>query len=327
MRGGGLGTPAARLVFLFVWVCGLVLGFIDEQFSPLDPLNATAYLGALLGILILTTPGEQALRLPRALLLPVLSLYVTAVALFQSPEVKNVVAVTFAVYLVAFMIPRGNAVAGGIGSGLVIGCAVAWALSREATGMELAGLIGVPIGCVVAGIVWRVVLQRIIRAERRYQEAAFLSRDREAAARDAVQVSRHELLSIRHEVSPLLERIVVGQEVDEEARAALVGIEGGIRDRLRAPHLQHPELVAAVAALRTRGSTVVMLGEPRPARDIIAPGLARSIVAALEGWRGGRVTIRSHPAGRDVAVSVVLSSTERTEQLIFSEDGVLTGRG
>lgn len=323
---GGLGTATARWVFVFAWVCGIWLGLIDGYFSPLDPLNASAYAAGLAGILLLTTPGDAQLSRGRAVALVAATLYLMVVLLSREPEVTNLPALNFTTYLVAFAIPRGNAVAGGVGSALVVGYATIWGLLHGATGGELARLLSVPLGCVLAGIVWRLVLRGIVRRERYHRSAAGQAADRTEASLEAVRVSQQELADIRAEVAPLLGRIIEGAPIDPDARVALVRTEAAIRDRIRAPHLQHPELVAAFAELRDRQVTVVVLGEPADG-SVVGGALVSRLVEVLSEVPEGRVTVRSLPPGRGAAMSIVVRGPRRSEQILLSKTGATVSRG
>lgn len=325
--GAGLGTRAARWVFVFVWICGVWVGFIDEYFSPLDPLNASVYAAGLMGALILTTPGSAALPAARSVWLPVIAMYIVVLVLLRAPEYGNNPLIVYAMYLVAFAIPRGNVVMGGLGSALVIGYASIWALMHGASGGALADLLVIPIGCVAAAIAWRLVLRRIVSQERHHRTAAGQAAQRAAASLEAIRASQQELQDVRAEVAPLLEKIAEGSPIDTEMRVALVQTEAAVRDRIRAPHLQHPDLVGAFARLRDREVTVVVLGEPVTDGDVIEEALVARLVEVISEATEGRVTVRSLPQGRAAAISVVLQSPKGSEQILLAADGSTVSRG
>ena len=323
---GGLGTRPARWVFIFVWACGVWLGAIDGYLSPLDPLNASAYLAGLAGGLLLTSPGSRPLSRRRVLWVPVLAIYLTAVALFRSPMVMEVWAVTFASYLVAFLLPRGNLVVGGVGSVLVIGYAAAWGLTEDPTGTDLFLLLGIPVGCLVAGIVWRLVLRSLVRKERAHRGAAAQASERASASEEATVASRLELADIREATSSLLSMIGEGASIDEAMRTRLTLVEASVRDRIRAPQLRHPRVAAESARLRAIGVTVVLLGEPSAGGEAVGASLAAQIVALMSSVSEGRVTLRSLPEGRAAAVSVVIQCSGRSEQVMLDPQGRVVSR-
>ncbi|WP_336627558.1 MULTISPECIES: hypothetical protein [unclassified Microbacterium] len=322
---GGLGTKPARWAFVFMWATGVWLGLMG-QITPLELFNASAYAAAPIGGLLLTTPGNQPLPRHKVFWLPVIALYVTVVVLYRTPEVSTVWALTFTAYLVAFLIPRGNPVAGGVGSALVIGYALAWGLVRDPSGSGLALLLGIPVGCLVAGVVWRLVLGWIVHKERAHRGAAANAAEHAAASDEAVAASRRELADIRAAVTPLLSRIVAGETIDDAMRTELTLTEASIRDRIRAPHLQHPLLLDAIARLRARGVIVVVLGEPAASGAVIATSLATRIVELISGTCEGRVTVRNLPEGRAAAASVVVQTRDTSEQVLLAADGQVRAR-
>ncbi|MFZ4896490.1 hypothetical protein ACL9RL_18770 [Plantibacter sp. Mn2098] len=324
-RAGGLGAKQARWVFVLVWATGVWVGALEGYLSPLDPLNASAYLAGLIGAVLLTTPGSH--RLPRRVVfwLPVLATYLTVISLYRASAVMNVWTLDFAAYLVAFLIPRGNPVAGSIGGGLVIGYALVWGLDQDPSGAGLVFLIGIPIGCMVAGIVWRVVLRWIVNKERAHRSAAAQATERAAASDEAVALLQRELADIRNTVADLLTGIARGESIDHEMRTRLTLAEASIRDRIRAPHLQHPLLVAELSRLRSRGVAVVVLGEPIHG-VLIDTSLAERIADQVSSVVDGRVTVRSLPPGRAAAVSIVVQRAERTEQVLMTSDGRVLSR-
>lgn len=326
-HGAGLGTAAARWVFVFIWFCGVWVGLIDGYFTPLAPLNATAYLAGLAGTFILTTPGTAPLPLHRSLWLPVIALYIVALVLPKAPELGNIPVIIFAMYLVAFAIPRGNQVIGGLGSALVIIYVSSWALANGASSSELIALLVVPIGAVVAGIVWRIVLGWIVSKERHHRTARGRAAARTAASLEAIRASQQELMVVRAEVGPLLEEIAQGKIIDTETKVALVRVEAAVRDRIRAPHLQHSDLVAAFARLRDRQVTVVVLGEPIVDGGLIDEALVKRLIEVTSSIKEGRVTVRTLPPGRRAAVSVVLQGPAESEQILLAANGGTVSRG
>lgn len=302
------------------------MGMLDESLSVLNPLSVTAYAASLIGCLLLTTQNRDALTPLRAVLVVACALYLGVVTLVLTQGNHASEIVSFAAYLVSFMIPRGNIVAGALGSGLLIGYLLVWGALHDLSGGEFASLVGVPIGCVAAAIAWRLWLRTFVRRERHHRSAAAQAAERAAASIEAIRVSQRELTEIREEVAPTLEQIVQGVAIDEDMRVALVRAEAAVRDRIRAPHLQHPELLATFARLRDHEVTVVVLGEPSVG-TAIAESLARAIVELVGDVTDGRVTVRTLPPGRASAVSIVIQSPGRSEQIALSAIGEVVSRG
>lgn len=324
---GGLGTRTARWVFIFMWLCGVWLGLIDRYFSPADLLNASAYGAGFIGGLLLTTGGQRRLSLRRVIWLPVLATYLTAVSLYRAPAVMEVWAVTFAAYLVAFLFPRGNPIAATVGSALVVGYALIWGLWKDPTSTQLGHLIGIPVGCVAAGITWHLVLRWMVMKERAHRGAAAEASEQAEVAAEAIAASDIELARIREQAEPQLARISAGETIDEAAQRRLTIVEASIRDLIRAPQLQHQRLIAECERLRSCGVTVVLLGEPVADGATIGPDLAEQIARLIAPVSEGRVTVRSLPEGRTAAVSVVLQRQGRPEQTLLAPDGQVLFQG
>lgn len=320
---GGLGTRPARWAFLFLWACAVLQGMVDGTLAG-QPLLWTVALGAaLVGTLLLTTPGSQLLRPPAATGVVLCACVLTVVALSSAPAVSDLWAVDLAAYVVTFLIVRGNAWTGGIGSALVPGIAAVWAWPQDPSWHEWIQLLGIPLGSVLAAVAWRLVLRWVVQRERVHRSAAAQAAERAAADAEALATASAELAAIRAEATPLLARIAAGEEPDDALRAELAFVEAGIRDRIRVPHLNHPDLVATIGRLRRRGVDVVLLGEANPGQQL-RDGLAAAIVAAIAPVTVGRVTVRTLPQGRTAAASVVISDPEgSTAHLEFSATGQL----
>jgi hypothetical protein len=323
---GGLGTRAARWAFLFVLACGALQGLADRSLleAPLLWSAALAVAGA--GALALTTPGARHLSPALAAGTVASAGVVAVVALWSAPEVRNLWALDFAAYLATFLIVRGNVVAGAFGSVLVPALGAAWAWPHQPSSQEWALLLGIPIGCIFAASAWRLVLRWIVRQQRLHRSNSARAAERAEADAEALAATRGELEQIGAQVIPLLERLARGEPVDEAMRAALAFTEAGIRDRIRTPQLNHPELVATIEALRRRSVEVVLLGEPGAGSPQVPDALAAAIRTAIAPVRSGRVTVRSLPAGRTAAVSVVIADADSATHLQFAPSGALLVR-
>lgn len=323
---GGLGTRAARWAFLFVLACGALQGLADGTLAEAPLMWAATLAVAGVGVLALTTPGAQHLSPALACGTVATAGLVAVAALWSAPEVRDLWALDFAAYLATFLIVRGNVVAGAIGSTLVPALAAVWAWPREPSPQEWALLLGIPIGCVFAASAWRLVLRWIVRRQRMHRSNTARAAERAEADAEALAATRAELRQISAQVIPLLERIVRGEPVDDAMRAALAFTEAGIRDRIRAPQLNHPELVATIGSLRRRSVEVVLLGEPGAGPPRASHALVAAIKAAIAPVSTGRVTIRTLPAGRAAAVSVVIADADAATHLQFASNGTLLVR-
>ena len=324
---GGLGTPLARWSFVFVWATGAIALMVDGAVVSAPLLWTLTLPLSLAGVLLLTTPGASPLPVVRVVWLPVIALLVAAAAFAAAEGVGDLAALNFAACLVAFLIPRGNLVTGAVGSALLIGASLAWALPQQPDPNALGGLLGIPLGCVVAAVVWRVVLHRIVSGERAHRSAAAVSAERAEAAAEAIAASRTELAAIADMAAPVLRRVAEGSTVDAGLRAEAAHAEAAIRDRIRVPHLQHPPLVAEISRLREQGVAVVLLGESSAPDQLIDPRLADACRTAIAPVTSGRVTIRTFPANRTAAMSVVVQTDDEAVHTRWSAAGELVASG
>ncbi len=171
---------------------------------------------------------------------------------------------------------------------------------------------------------------------------------REAAARAALEERDAQLHRLDELARPLLRRIaaaaaaarvavmagerkaVAGRmagdaELTPEERAACALLEAHLRDTLRARVLVDDEVSAAVRSARSAGVEVVLLDDGggvqwgEPLRAALLPHLAAA--------SGGKVTARVLPAGRAVAMTVLVTApgagSDETERSEYDADGAL----
>ncbi|MBN9105726.1 MAG: hypothetical protein J0I14_12050 [Propionibacteriaceae bacterium] len=320
---GGLGTRQARWAFLFVWACGLAQGFVGGAFTAAPKAWLLVLLCALAGALLLTTPGNRPLRPAPAGTLIVVAGLVAVAGVWLARGVEDLWVVDFAAYLVSFMIVRGNTAGGAVGCMLVLGIVAERMASLQVPVYDWMAVLGIPLGSVAAAVIWRLVVGWIVRQERLHRSEEMRSAERTQAAVEAVTTSQAELAAIRAQVEPLLARVADGDVVDAELRAELTYVEAAVRDRIRAPHLNHPVLVEAIGRLRQSGVEVVVLGEVSAAGSPISDDLAAAVSAGIGAVQAGRVTIRTFPEGRSATASVVIATATATHQLQFSRSGEL----
>lgn len=323
---GGLGTRPARWAFTFGLACGVLQGVLDGTFATSPLLWVGVLAAALLGVLLLTTPGAHLLTPAAAAITVAIALFVAVAALSSAPAVTDLWGLGLAAYLATFLIVRGNELAGLIGGVLVPGIAALWAWPRQPSLEEWALLLGIPIGCLAAALAWRLVLRWIVGQERVHRTDAALAEERAAADAEALSATRAESGEIDAEVRGLLTRLAAGEPIDETMRVELTCVEAGVRDRIRVPQLSHPDLMATIAAMRRRGVEVVLLGEPRRAGERVSEGLAMSISRVIAPVADGRVTVRTLPEGRAAAASVVITVAGSTDHVQFWADGTLLTR-
>ncbi|MFT3660676.1 MAG: hypothetical protein QM809_04585 [Gordonia sp. (in: high G+C Gram-positive bacteria)] len=149
-----------------------------------------------------------------------------------------------------------------------------------------------------------------------------------AAAQSAILEERdRQMVRLDERARPLLERAADGEPLTPDERRACALAEARLRDALRAPALDAPEVVSAVWRARSRGVRVVLLddhgldGVSAEVRERIHA----AVIAALSEVESGTLTVRVLPPGRDVAVTIVLA--DRPVRVEFDVEGrILTTR-
>ncbi len=144
-----------------------------------------------------------------------------------------------------------------------------------------------------------IYLLRAMSLQRSAEQAASVAALEE---RDA-QLDRLDSLA-----RPLLERIATGEVLEAGERRAGVLLEARLRDGLRAPALQDPQVVEAADAARRRGVDVVMLDDH--GLDGVPPDeqarLRRAVADELDSVSHGSVTVRVLPPGRRALVTILV---------------------
>ncbi len=297
----GLATAAARWTLCFAWLMGVASGLLSGIVTPDNPSLALGYLMALVGAVVLTSPGDTPLSGSLASVVVVCCLTVAVIVLADNPT-GAVYLFDYASFLVALLVPRGNRWHGAVGGAVMIVGAVAWGLATGALVSTITGLVSLAVMAQVLGVVWRLVLRRTVRLTRWHRSAAAADQRAIIAAEKATRLLESELAEVRTVAEPVLRRIAEGHPMTEELAREVAMTEGQIRDRLRAPTFRHPALIDAIATLRSRGTDVTVVSPPHIER--IGDAAAAQIIGSLLGSTAQRVVLRA--AHVDNAVHVTL---------------------
>lgn len=314
----GLASRAARWVMVLVWVAGVSSGVLAGYFAPPQPLLLVAYALALTGAFLLTDPRDRPLTGIRALSIPAVSLTITLLVLLGLRDAGDVWLIDYAAYLIALQTARGNPVLGLGGVALQAAAVILWALSVGHDPGGIVTMLTIPIAVAVLGIVWRRVLHGLVRRERRHRSAEACSERRIRAAEEAARHSQSELDAIRDRVSPVLRRLRDGAALDADFLADIRVLEGGIRDRIRAPRLQHPLIEASVAAARARGASVTVLADVADERRIGAAAAA-AISDLIRGVPAGSSSVIAATGERGARISVVVDAAGEHERHVIED--------
>ena len=286
-EAGGLGSRAARWAFVFLWAYISMLAVLDGSLHN-TPLLTSATLCIAVRRPAADHPGDLPAQSRRGAGVVEVGLALTAAGLSLATEITHLWAMEYAAYLVSFLIVRGNLATGALGSTLVVALAVTLAWPRQPSVEQWMLLLGIPLGSVLAAVVWHLVLRWLVARERHHRTSAARDAERAEADAEALATTRDELARIRAEVTPLLRRVAAGEELSGSLHAELAFVEASLRDRIRAPQLNHPELVSTIGTLRRHGSRwSCWVSRPCPA--------SRSVTVWRRRWP--RRSPRSAPAG------------------------------
>lgn len=157
------------------------------------------------------------------------------------------------------------------------------------------------------------------------REAGVAATAAEAAHGAVLEERDRQLVRLDARARPLLERLAEPVPLTAEERRACALVEAQLRDSLRAPVLDRPDVVDAAWQARSRGVEVVLLDDhgldevPGPVRGRVVG----AVVPTLAGARSGTVTVRILPPGRRVLATVLRADGENVERTEFDRDGAL----
>lgn len=322
---GGLGTPAARWALAAAWALGVLSDAVGGSvgFPYWNELLALPF--GLIGALVLTTRGDQALPPGPATVVAASAVLSATGALMSGSPLDQTWSFNFASYLSALLIPRGNLRSGLLSGLLIVLLGALWALTHDASLAQAFDLLAFPFLALVIGATWRWLLNRIVVRELAHQRDVERAAMAAEIAEASIAATHTELAEIGAEVGGILQAIGDGQWLDDAFATEISVVEAGVRDRIRSPHLRDAALGAAIERARRRGVGVLVLGSSSHERAI-NDALAASVAEVIDGIDAGAVTMRAIPSGRQGALSVLRTDDTTSERLVFDADGRLLSR-
>lgn len=315
----GLDGLPARAALMFVWVTGVVHGIIVGVFAQDVVLIVAAYVLAVCAAAAITSPPRGRLPLGPSIAVLACSAAIATIVL-TSPDVDTTVWLfDFASYPVALLIPRGRALLGGIGVGVLLGAATLWALTTAQPDPSWGRIVSGPLVGGAIGFAWMGTLRRIVARETRARTALERAELRSSAALAAARTFQRELARVAEESDAALREIAGAETLDEDAIRRISVVEGRIRDRLRAADLSHRRVSAGIDAARERGIAVLLIGSGGGRG--IGDGLADRILEQLATPGLQSLTVRRLPPGRAAAVSVMGQTAGGIMRAAFDESG------
>lgn len=317
----GLDTLAARLALLFVCACSIIDAAIDRYWvSDSWLVPSISVLAACAAALTLTRAEDRPLTHRSAGFVVGCALFVGVAVLGGVSDPGEVWMFNYASYLVALLVVRGNPWWGTLGAGAVVMLGIGWCVHTGQPWTGYPSLLGVPVMALTCGWLIRVTLRWIVSAERRHRTEAAMARLRDRAARSAADTFERELNLVRDRAEPLLTRIARGDHLTPQLLAQISSAEAEVRDRIRAPQLQHPGLSAAIAQRRAAGESVTLVARQGEATPVVSDGVAAAVVAFLAEQPLGSAVIRASGAqGRNQVTVVVTAPDGAVARAIFSD--------
>lgn len=308
---GGLATRGARWALVFAWALGGAKAAVDGQFTLSYLSLPVSCALCLVAVLLLTRRENLPLGSPTATLVAALALVATGLALAAPPEQISIWQLHFTSHLLALLFVRGNPAPAITGAAAHLAMVTAWTVANSLPFAVLGQILAAPFIAYAAAVAWHLTLRRIVRQERAHRgEAAEHDRQMRAQQQAALAIDL-ELELVRSKIEHMLIRLRDGSPLDEGFRTEIAAVEGEIRDRIRSPRLQHPELNRAIAAERARGASVNVLADDAPDAPPLGDRTANEIAAVL----------RNAPA----ADSIVIAWTEpQRVSIVTRRDGEST---
>lgn len=325
----GLTSDGARVILVLFIVSNFIfmIATISEMKNWIPPVIAVVIVNAAAILLVLDHPDPFPKLWSWGVVIAVgLS---TVLVAFQLPDVEHVGRASWHLgantWLLFFLALRRRAGMAWFGFGLMALGTMSWTISADRTIISGLFLLDTHAAILFVATLFGVFLRRTARFINDYDERAIAGAMESAAASAAVDIRHQRVLELQASAAPLLERIARGEhpptaEERREYRAA----EALLRDGVRGRSLASEPIVSAATAARDRGIDVVLLddrGESLGHAEAMMR-VADFAVAALNGADDGSVTVRLHPRGRDVAVSIVSTSPRGSQRLELDGEGM-----
>ncbi|QIK82451.1 hypothetical protein [Sanguibacter sp. HDW7] len=320
--GAGMGITSTRWVLCAVWGLGILTAVIDARLGRPSVASPLAFATLLGGVWAISTPGTDVLGRGRALLVIAGALATVTVVATTGPAQGRTWLVDLSGYLLALLVARGNGRTGAAGFVAFSAILMVW-VAQGGSQAPLGEVLGAPVLALAGGVVWHLVLRRAVTRERAHRSEAARAASDARIARRAVDADRLEIAAINDVVAPVLRRILDGGVPDAASRLDAAVAEATVRDRIRSPWEPGGALDLCVEDRRRAGIVVVQIGERTGPRAAMPSALADRLVAIVAPVRTGRVTVRTLPPGRGVAMTVVVDDGATVSRTAVSIDGTV----
>jgi hypothetical protein len=324
----GLSSDGARSILVLFIVSNFLFTYatIDEVKNWWPPVIAVVIVNAASILLVLDHPDPFPLKWGIAIVAAVA--ISTLLVAFQLPDVVQVGRASWHLgantWLLFFLALRRRAGLAWLGYLLMAAGTFAWAVSSGRGVLQGVYLLDTHAAILFVATLFGVFLRRSARTINDYEDRAIDGAMETAAASAAVDIRRQRVLELQASAGPLLERIARNERLPTpEERKEYRAAEALLRDGVRGRSLATAAITGAATSARDRGVDVTLLddrGEPLATPEAMRK-LTEFVVTTLDRTDGGSVTVRLHPKGRDVAVSIVSTSAVHSERLELDPHG------
>lgn len=327
----GLTSDGAKVILVLFIVSNFIfmITTIDEMKHWLPPTIAVVIVNAAAILLVLDHPDPFP-RLWSWGVVCAVGLSTVLVA-YLLPDVAQVGRASWHLgantWLLFFLALRRRAGVAWIGYGIMALGTMSWTISADRPFVSGLFLLDTHAAILFVATLFGVFLRRTALQINEYDERAISGAMESAAASTAVEVRHQRVLELRASAGPLLERIARdAHPPTPDERREYRAAEALLRDGVRGRSLVVEPIVSAATAARDRGIEVVLLddrGEALPEDAMLR--IANFAVTALYAAQEGSVTVRLHPKGRDISVSIVSTSREGSTRLDLDGEGQPVG--
>ena len=215
-----------------------------------------------------------------------------------------------------YMCLRGRTALAWVGFALVCVTTLIWGLTVESRFDDAVIVVSRQLPVLIVGTLFAIGLRRTSDEIRRLTTERTMRAGAEAATIATAREREERLLALGEFATPMLERLASDQPITPDDRLEYALAEAELRDGLRAPSLVLPDVSAAARSARRRGVEVVLLDDSDP--SLLGPGdLARAasrIAVLINASKGGRVTARLLPPGRETIATIVVDGAEHVSE-------------
>lgn len=323
----GMQTPGAYALVGGVLVAGAVMGLAAGGVDRPWLFVLAVALNGVAAVCLLAAPEDpmEWRATTVAVVLPPLALIVNIPATTSRPGLADGVLSGLVALVLAFVCVRGRVAAAWAGYALSVAVTLApqhWVGPRPVLVAAVMPNFAVLVIATLFATIVRPRAQQIFALQRRAERQTAA----EAASRAALAVRDQQMAYLDERARPLLQRIATGQPLGDDAVTDCRLVEAALRDRIRAPGLDLPEVVSATRAARARGARVVLLDDHSRHGDRVDAALLgplREVVSeVLEAAHGGcDVTVRLLPDSRAEQATVTVVCGDRVIRWAFDGSG------